>query len=186
MSEKKELRTKGKEILYKLNGIEREDKVKYIYNTLFNTTSYQNASVIGCTISQDHAINTTPIIKQAWKDGKTIAVPKCNPKQKELTFRHLTSFDQLETVYFGLKEPMEQATEIVNKERIDLMLVPGLMFDQRGYRIGYGGGFYDRYLEDYNQTTIALATEEQLLCRVPNDPYDIPVQHLITEAGLRY
>lgn len=186
MSEKKELRAKGKDILSELHGAERENKVKQIHQALFNSKSYQNASVIGCTISQEHEIDTTPIIKQAWKDGKTIAVPKCNPKQKELIFRTLTSFDQLETVYFGLKEPMEQETEEVDKERIDLMLVPGLIFDRRGYRIGYGGGFYDRYLANYNQTTIALATEEQLIDQVPNDSYDIPVQHFITEMGLRY
>ncbi|KGX85025.1 5-formyltetrahydrofolate cyclo-ligase [Pontibacillus marinus] len=186
MGTKKDLRTKGKDILSNLVGTERESKVINIHKALLNTSSYQNAKVIGCTISQEHEIDTKPIIEQAWKDGKTIAVPKCNAKQKELTFRKLTSFEELETVYFGLKEPKEEETEVVTKERIDLMLVPGLMFDQRGYRIGYGGGFYDRYLEYFNQTTIALATEEQLMNQVPNDPFDIPVQHLITELGLRY
>jgi len=186
VSTKKDLRTKGKDILSNLIGAERESKVTNIHKALFNTSSYQNAKVIGCTISQEHEIDTKPIIEKAWKDGKTIAVPKCNAKQKELTFRKLTSFDELETVYFGLKEPKEEKTEVVTKERIDLMLVPGLIFDYRGYRIGYGGGFYDRYLEQFNQTTIALATEEQLIHQVPNDSFDIPVQHLITELGLRY
>lgn len=184
--EKKQLRTKGKDILSKLIGTQRNDVESSIHKTLFDSSYYQQATVIGCTISQAHEIDTSPIIEQAWKDNKEIVVSKCYPKQKELSFRKLTSFKQLETVYFGLKEPKEEETEEMGKERIDLMIVPGLLFDERGYRIGYGGGFYDRYLSDFEQTTIALATEEQLVQKVPNDPFDIPVHHLITELGFRY
>jgi len=186
MEDKKQLRNKGKDILSNLLGADRGNKVDRIHEALWNTRSYKEASVIGCTISQDHEIDTSAIIQQAWKEGKKVVVPKCNAKEKELIFREIISFNQLETVYFGLQEPKVEETSVVDKHQIDLMLVPGLMFDERGYRVGYGGGFYDRYLKDFKHTTIALATEEQLLHRVPNDVFDIPIQHVITENGLRY
>lgn len=183
---KKELRKKGKELLRSVTGSDKISTNEKIHNHLFQSMMWKEASLIGCTLSQDHEIDTYTIIKQAWKEGKTVAVPKCNPSEKALIFRKLTSFDQLESVYFGLQEPIEEKTQGIERDSIDLMIVPGLIFDCKGYRVGYGGGYYDRYLANFKNTTVALATDSQVTEDVPKDEYDIPVQHLITESGFRF
>lgn len=186
MEDKKTLRQVGKQLLQRLSDQEKEQVTKQIHHHLFESDQWKHASVIGCTISQSHEIDTHTIIKKAWEEQKRVVVPKCIAHQKELVFRELLSFEQLETVYFGLKEPIESETKEVTKDTIELMLVPGLIFDSSGYRIGYGGGFYDRYLKHFKNKTIALATESQLVDEVPISTYDIPVHHLITEKGFRF
>ncbi|WP_160848327.1 5-formyltetrahydrofolate cyclo-ligase [Pontibacillus yanchengensis] len=183
---KKELRKKGLDILKSLVGEERNKISTEIEKSLYQTELWKKSNVIGITISQAHEIDTYPVIKNAWEDGKQVAIPKCYPKQNQLVFYQFTSFDDLETVYYGLKEPIMEKTKELHRDEIDLMIVPGLLFDNRGYRIGYGGGYYDRYLVHFPNHTIALATNRQLVEEVPNDVYDIPVQHLITESGVIY
>lgn len=183
---KKELRKMGLDILKSLVGEERSNISTEIEKSLYQTDLWRQSNVIGVTISQVHEINTYPLIKKAWEEGKQVAIPKCFPKQNQLVFYQLTSFDELETVFYGLKEPIVEKTKKLHKNDIDLMIVPGLLFDYNGYRIGYGGGYYDRYLVDFPNYTVALATNRQLIEEVPYDVYDIPVQHLITESGMRY
>ncbi|KGX88880.1 5-formyltetrahydrofolate cyclo-ligase [Pontibacillus litoralis] len=179
---KQELRNYGKCVMSDIT----DEQTASIHCTLMETSLWREANVIGCTISQAHEINTRPIIERAWKEGKKVVVPKCYPKERQLIFYKITSFDELESVYFGLKEPIIEQTTEWSKEHIDLMIVPGLMFDVKGYRVGYGGGYYDRYLVGYNGATVSLCTEHQLIEQVPFDSYDIPVQHLITESGLQF
>ena len=107
------------------------------------------AANIGVTISRFPEVDTQPIIEAAWKWENKIAVPKCIRETKEMDFRLLTSFDELETVYMDLLEPIVEQTESMGKEEIDLQIVPGVVFSNEGYRIGFGGGYYDRYLKDY-------------------------------------
>lgn len=148
---------------------------------LFQSTLWKNAAVIGLTISQNREPNTRNIIRRAWSEGKQAVIPKCFPAERKMEFRVLTSFDQLETVYYGLKEPIREMTALADKRSIDAIAVPGLCFDSRGYRIGYGGGYYDRFLEDYRGQTVSLAFSFQVLPLVPAEPFDVPVQRIITE-----
>ena len=98
-----------------------------------------------------------------------------------MDFRILTSFDELETVYIDLLEPIVEQTESIGKEQIDLLIVPGVVFSNDGYRIGFGGGYYDRYMTDYKGATISLAFHSQVNHEVPIEAHDIPVQKIITE-----
>lgn len=164
---------------------EKKQKEQEIYLALLNSKLWDQASTVGCTISQAHEVDTAPIIDLAWKEGKKVVVPKCTPKESRLDFHQLTSYDQLETVYFGLQEPVPTLCPVSEPNSIDLMLVPGLIFDLEGYRIGYGGGYYDRYLATYANETVALATEAQVVSSVPHEEYDVPVRNLVTEKGFR-
>lgn len=185
MKTKLELRTYGKEVLKKMSEEEKKEKEQEIYLALLNSQLWEKASTIGCTIAQAHEVETAPIIELAWQEGKKVVVPKCTPKESHLDFHELSSFDQLETVYFGLQEPVPTLCPVYEPNSIDLMLVPGLIFDLNGYRIGYGGGYYDRYLATYANQTVALATEAQLVESVPFEEYDVPVNHIVTEKGFR-
>ena len=97
----------------------------------------------------ENEVNTYPIIEKAWEEGKKVVVPKCNKEARTMSFRKISNFDQLETVYMNLREPIPALTEEVNADEIDLQIVPGVAYTERGERIGYGGGYYDRYLMHY-------------------------------------
>jgi 5-formyltetrahydrofolate cyclo-ligase len=138
------------------------------------------ASIIGITISDFPEVDTGNIIRKLWGMGKTVVVPKCIPKYREMTFYKIESFDQLETVYMHLQEPNPLVTTAVCSNDIDLLVVPGIVYDITGYRIGYGGGYYDRYLSEYTGHTISLAFDFQVCSLVERETYDIPVDKIIT------
>ncbi|UOQ93739.1 5-formyltetrahydrofolate cyclo-ligase [Halobacillus shinanisalinarum] len=179
--EKKEWRTRGKALLRSFSALEKGRIEESIHNQLFLSELWDRARVVAVTVSLPDEWSTKPIIEQAWAEGKKLVVPKCDPKSKTLTFYSLKSYDQLESVYFGLQEPNPAIAEAVSKEEIELLVVPGLIFDHKGFRIGFGGGFYDRFLTDFNGITVSLISKKQLTTQLPSEVFDIPVQHIITE-----
>lgn len=176
------LRKERLALIKKLSNIERERKTEAIHKKIKHTWDWEIAKVIGVTISINHEIDTYRLIESAWRANKKIVIPKTSPKQKLMDFYLLTSFDQLEDASFGLKEPKENVCKKVRKEEIDLLIVPGVVFDHKGFRVGYGGGFYDRFLTDFNGRTAALAYECQVVERVPREGHDIAVNQVITET----
>ncbi|MDI2588111.1 5-formyltetrahydrofolate cyclo-ligase [Psychrobacillus sp. NEAU-3TGS] len=155
-----------------------------IENRLLIEESVQHASIIGITISAFPEVNTEGIIKRVWEIGKTVVVPKCNPKDRSMTFYKIDSYDQLETVYMKLLEPNPDLTVGVLSEDIDLLIVPGVVYSKTGYRIGYGGGYYDRFLTNYTGQTISLAFDFQIVDQVETEMFDIPVDKIITNKGI--
>lgn len=155
-----------------------------IHKKLLTHTIWMTSQTIGVTLSTSREINTLPLIEAAWVQGKRVVVPKCKPKNREMNFRLLTSLEQLETVYAGLQEPIEAITEPMDPQDIDLLLVPGLCFDPSGYRIGFGGGYYDRFLINYNGLKVALALNEQVLPSLPIEPHDQPVDIIVTPTSM--
>lgn len=151
---------------------------------LLQDPSIIKGKTIAVTISSFPEVNTWPLIEALWDLGKHVVVPKCNAKTKEMTFYTITSFSQTENVYMDLLEPIPTVCEPVNKNQIDVCIVPGIVFDNRGYRIGYGGGYYDRFLNDYKGQTISLAFPCQLVEFVPNTHYDLPIKRLITNEAI--
>lgn len=187
MEDKLEARKHGKYILSRFSKEELEKRSLTIASFVFETSWWQKATVIGITISQPFEINTSFIINRAWKEQKVVAVPKCYPKDNHrMEFFQITDYNQLEKGYANIMEPDVHKTSVIKKEAIDLLFVPGLLFDQDGYRIGFGGGYYDRYLSNFKQTTISLANTEQLVKMLPKEPYDLPVEHLVTEKGVLF
>jgi 5-formyltetrahydrofolate cyclo-ligase len=178
--DKKQLRTKLKETLSTLSKPLYEELSKKIASQLFQEEDWQKSTVIGITISKFPEVDTYQIIRKAWQEGKTVAVPKCYPKEKRMDFRVISDFSQLESVFYGLSEPIEDKTSRLNSENIDLIIVPGLGYTKEGYRIGFGGGYYDRYLKDYTGKTISLAFQSQILPSFTNEDHDIPVAKIIT------
>jgi 5-formyltetrahydrofolate cyclo-ligase len=180
MSEKKKLRIELKEKLSKLSKLQYEELSQQIADNLFVDEDWKLAKIIGITISKFPEVDTYRIIRKAWDQGKLVAAPKCYPEAKRMSFRIISELSQLESVFYGLLEPMEAKTAAINKEEIDLLIVPGLGFTRDGYRLGFGGGYYDRYLTDFSGKTVSLAFHSQILPSFNTENYDIPVSKIIT------
>ena len=113
-------------------------------------------------------------------EGKTVCSPICEKENRNMIFYKINSLDELVEGYYGIKTPPEKKENIVEKDMIDLILVPGVGFDKDNYRIGFGGGYYDRYLKDYKGYTISLAFKDQIIDKVPINEFDLPVNLVIT------
>lgn len=140
---------------------------------LFTATElYRNAKTIYGYLSYNQEVRTLPILAQALADGKQVAVPKVYGS--EMRFICLPDLTEVAKGYSGIPEPI--ADEPVADDPTALVLMPGLAFDRQGHRLGYGGGFYDKFLAiEPNHPTVALCYEFQLLPHLETEKYDIPV-----------
>ena len=178
---KKQLRTSIVQELQAITSDEKQRIEQNIITTLFNTTLWKKSKVIGITISQHIEWDTKSIIREAWHQGKTVCIPKTDPSVHKLVFYKIDSFEQVEKQLHGLQEPISEETIAMEKSQIDLLVVPGLVFDKAGFRIGFGGGYYDRFLVDYPNETVSLLSQSQLVNEIPVEEFDKPVEYLIVE-----
>ncbi len=149
-----------------------------IYTILKSSTAVKKAEVILTYASSPIEVDTRRLITFALSEGKTVAVPKC--EGKNMRFLAIKSLSDLVTGSHGVEEPIS-GEEITDFSR-SVCITPALRFDEKGYRLGYGGGFYDRFLRDYNGTAIGICYEE--FCgSVPLGEFDISLETVITEKG---
>ncbi|AFC95665.1 5-formyltetrahydrofolate cyclo-ligase [Streptococcus pneumoniae] len=173
-----------KKILQEMKAIPREQKQamdQALTDQFLKHPFYQEAKVIATYLSFPHEFQTQGLIEQALKDGKRVLIPKTYPKGR----MDFVVYDpqQLVKTSFGLLEPQGDL-EVVDASQIDLIHVPGLAFTTEGYRIGYGGGYYDRYLEYFSGHTLSTVYPCQIEDFSP-EKHDIPVQEvLIDERNL--
>jgi len=178
---KSELR---KQVLQEMKALPRQQKQpmdQALTHQFLKHPFYQEAKVIATYLSFPHEFQTQGLIEQALKDGKRVLTPKTYPKGR----MDFVVYDpqQLVKTSFGLLEPQGDL-EVVDVSQIDLIHVPGLAFTTEGYRIGYGGGYYDRYLEQFSGHTLSTVYPCQIRDFIPED-HDIPVQEvLIDERNL--
>ena len=138
-------------------------------------SAFQEAQTLATYLSMGHEFSTASLIQAALQDGKRVCVPRTYP-QGRMEFVEYDP-DILEKTRFGLLEPNEQG-KVVDKSEIDLIHVPGVVFQSEGYRIGYGAGYYDRYLADYTGKTISTIYSIQEREFQP-DSFDIAVQEVL-------
>lgn len=164
---------------------ERERKSNKIIDILCNSESYQKADVVFTYIGMEAEVNTYPLIERAWKDGKKVAVPIAKIKG-EMYFVPISSFLELKKSRFGVMEPPKSKNQEILPQKTDFFLVPGSVFDQKGNRYGYGGGYYDRYFQQYlNIYKIAAAFSFQVMeFDLQVETFDIPVDCIVTEKGV--
>ncbi|MGI6010389.1 MAG: 5-formyltetrahydrofolate cyclo-ligase [Ruminococcus sp.] len=149
-----------------------------IFEKLLQTDAFQQSGWLFTYMDFNREVMTGELIEKAWKMGKRVAVPKVTGK--DMNFYEITSFNQLEPGYFQIPEP-------VNCPRADgedaFLVIPGVAFDKKRHRIGYGQGFYDRYLSIHNRhKTAAVAFDFQVFDEVPFEALDITPQALVTET----
>lgn len=169
--------------LKKMTDEEYRLKSARIIDSLLADPDFLNAKTIGVTVSSFPEVDTVRLIEICWQQGKTVAIPKCSPVNRSMAFYSIESFDQLETVYMSLKEPIVEESEFVSPEKIDFMIVPGVVFSRDGYRIGFGGGYYDRYLSNFPGVAKSLAFSLQIADSIPVEEHDVPVEGIHTEKA---
>ena len=159
-----------------------------LYKTL-NSIDYccsdKETETVFCYIDMGSEVKTVPFIEQAWKDGKKVAVPYCIPETSIMKFFYIESEQQLKKGSFGIYEPVAEECEEAT-EKSGIIIVPGLAFDSRGYRIGYGRGFYDRYLPDFNGEKIGICYNNCIRKCVLHDSLDVRVNYIITEKFTKF
>lgn len=136
------------------------------------TELYRRAETLYGYLPYNQEVRTWSILEQALRDGKKVAVPKVYGDT--MKFIYMTDFTALEKSSFGIPEPV--ADDPVADDPAALVLMPGLAFDAKGNRMGYGGGYYDKFLAaEPNHPTVALCYAFQLVQSIPSDTHDIPV-----------
>ena len=134
--------------------------------------AYRQAKSIYGYLPYNQEVRTVPMLEQALRDGKRVAVPKCYGD--EMRFIWMEDLSKVEKGYAGIPEPVEDGP--VADDETALVLMPGLAFDPEGRRIGYGGGFYDRFLaKEPDHPTLALCYAFQMLPKLETEEFDIPV-----------
>lgn len=163
---------------FKLSPGERKAKSRRIEERLFSLPEFRDARAVLFYASFRSEVETWDMIRRALKSGKRVFLPRV--KGKGLAIFEIKDFDRdVEPGAWGIPEPKNGRSSRI--EEIDVAIVPGAVFDEKGNRLGYGAGYYDRLLTGYNGETIGLAFELQIVPDVPSGLHDVPVKKIVTE-----
>ena len=156
-----------------------------ITQKLLETPEYVEATTVLTYVSVSSEVSTRMFIECALRDGKTVAVPRCLPGHR-LEFVAITSLDQLVAAPFNLLEPPKGLSALAEVQMSNaICIVPALLVDTKGYRLGYGAGFYDRFLSTYPGKKICLAYQQNLSrTMLPHTTFDVAVDEVITESDV--
>ena len=182
---KKEMREKAQELRDNIRASDKKIFDKSISQNLFSWKCYQKARCIFCFVSFRSEVNTFNILETSIAEGKTIAVPQINLKTGEMKAKVIKDLKKdLCPGEYGILEPTAPCRE-VDYSKLNLIIAPGLAFTLTGARLGYGGGYYDRFIQKNSSIPVCtLAYHVQIIDYLPIKKHDIPVDYLITEKGL--
>lgn len=176
-----------KDYLEKRNKLKKDEILNLsdiICEKILNTNLYKQANSIFTYVNMKSEVQTINIIKKSINDKKIIAVPLIISKHN-MVFIKINSVDELVKNKLGIYEPVFDKNKIVKSDNKSLIIVPGVVFAENGYRIGYGGGYYDKYLsENVYMKAIGVAYNMQITKSVPVNDYDIKLDFIVTEKGI--
>lgn len=161
----------------------REQLDQAIRERVWALSAYENAEKLLLYLSKGSEPDTWKIFDRALAQGKEVYAPRCLDGQGTMAFYQVKSREELIPGRFGLLEPSPEGRFPLGDPEGALCLVPGLAFDEEGYRLGYGKGYYDRFLAEHPVMAVGLCYKELLLPQLPRGPYDRQVNCLVTEAG---
>lgn len=162
----------------------RADKDAAIAKKVIGHDEVNNARLVLCYLSIDDEVDTINIIKGLMEMGKKIALPRCGAERGIMSFYYYKSQDELIRGRYGLLEPNPEVCEIVEDFSQSVCIVPALAIDKGGYRLGYGGGYYDRFLPSYPCKRIGIVYDICFTESLPHGRFDIPMNHVITESQI--
>ena len=186
---KEALRARMKSLRGAISADERKAVDRAICANVLAMPQFETADVVLTYLSFGAEVDTRGIIEESWRAGKEVAIPRCVGPRRMRWFR-ITGFDDLEKSPFGVEEPrIDDAAELlVSKGGSMVALVPALAFDRRGYRLGYGGGFYDTFLAEFSGKSIGLCRSAQFAESLDDlgviGEYDAPVDFVATDGGV--
>ncbi len=183
METKEQIRRQIIQTRNQMTSEEVVEKSSMIAQKVLKTPEYEEADNILLYADYRHEVMTREIFEDALLRKKKVFFPKSND-DGSMVFYQVISVKQLESGYKGIKEPIaeEQYRYHFRKQEDTLIIVPGVAFDTKGYRVGYGKGFYDRFLNDTRQlTAMGLCFSNQIVDEIPHDPHDIKMDKIVTE-----
>ncbi len=164
--------------------VDKAEKDKLISDVFFNSDLYKKAKLLLCYSSCGTEISTNRIIETAFENGKSVALPLCLDGYGNMEYYLVNSLDDLRCGMFGILEPDVNKCSKIADYSSALCLVPGLCFDLKGFRLGYGKGYYDRFLEKFTIKTAGLCYNELVQDSLPIDKHDKSVDYIITQTGI--
>lgn len=176
---KDELRIKYRKIRKEIKDKDIKDKL--ICDNFLNCDIYKKAKVILAYYPLSEEINIIPIINDALLNKKQVALPITANKTGDMEFYFIDSIDNLVKGNFGIMEPIKDNKKRVIDFNDSICIVPGIIFDMRGYRIGYGKGYYDKFLRNNSITSVGLCYQEILQDNIPCDSYDVQVNYICVD-----
>ena len=176
-------------ILSKRDSMDAADNKRLsgtICRSLIALSAYESSKTIMCFVSFRSEVNTGIIIKNILDRGKRLVVPVVDIRTKSLKLSYVNSIGDLVPGAYGIPEPSPSSFREASPEDIDLVLVPGACFNLKGYRIGYGGGYYDKFLPEIRKDALSLGLcfDFQIVSSIEPEKHDIPVDMVLTEKRM--
>ncbi len=180
-----DLRAKYKTLRSGMDQDKKYEMDQKIQKKLLSLREYKNQSTIFTYVSKSIEVNTIELIETALSQRKIVAVPKCNTEECTMEFYRIKSLDDLELGAFSVLEPIVDRCEAIKNLTKGLCIVPGFSFDRQGYRLGYGKGYYDRFLSRFGGITVGICYSNCLREELPHGYFDRPVNLLVTDQSIK-
>jgi 5-formyltetrahydrofolate cyclo-ligase len=179
---KKELRKKIMKMRKNLSKFEVLEKSNQIKKNLFDIKEFKQARTILFYVSYDNEVYTHDMIKESMSNRKQVVVPVSDKENRSLILSKLENWDDLSVGTYRILEPRKDKIKEYSIDKVDLVIVPGVGFDESGHRIGHGKGYYDDLLRNSTKAShIGLAFESQIVKKIPTEAHDLPVHKIVTE-----
>ncbi|MBR6918252.1 MAG: 5-formyltetrahydrofolate cyclo-ligase [Clostridia bacterium] len=183
--EKDEMRALYREKRAMLDKEEKARRDGAVCRAAVSLASYRYAKYVLMYAPTDDEIDVMPIAADALARGKKVAFPRCHPDERTMDYHIITSLDDLSSGAFGLREPDESLPVFDDAGGASsVCFVPGLVYDNKGYRLGYGKGYYDRYLSSFKGNIVGIVYNDFVVPEVPRGRFDISIKILLTDKGL--
>jgi 5-formyltetrahydrofolate cyclo-ligase len=181
---KRTIRDLAKGMREKIDSGEKECREEAITERLTAMKEYKEANVVLMYLSNQFEISTRKLLGIAWQDSKIVGVPKCDKSTGTMAFYAINSYQDIKTDEGGFSEP--SCRVMLTDFGHSICIVPALAFDYKGHRIGYGTGFYDKFLADYPGTKIGITLSAFVLRALPKEDTDVGVDYIVTEKFTKH
>ena len=182
---KKGLRAKMRALRQNMPEVLKKEKDRLIFEKIVRLPQYKKAKVLITYVSSQVEVDTRRLICRAFKDGKQVAVPRCIPNSREMQMHFISSMEDLAPGAYGILEPSPQA-KVCGTGAGALCIVPAFCNDLKGYRLGYGGGYYDRYLSRFRGVKVGVNYSDCVIPALEHGRYDVPLHMLVTERKVHH
>jgi len=183
---KRELRQKSKDFRRNLSIEEKLTKDTAVFQRIISLRQYRGAKMLICYVSTDIEVDTHALINHALSCGKRVVVPRCVEGTRLMEFYEIRSLEELERGTFGVLEPPPNPARLVTRFDRSICIVPALVYDLQGHRLGYGSGYYDRFLSGYEDFKVGVTYTECVRRHLQHGRFDVPVDLLVTDRYLRF
>lgn len=183
---KNDIREKYKALRASIPADKKAAMDEKICNTFLSLATYRYSSVLLMYSPKAEEVDVLPIAKKALEDGKRVAFPRCTPGTHDMDYYFISSLDELDVGSYGLLEPPTTLEMFDRASNLpSACVIPAIVYDRAGYRIGYGKGYYDRYLGSFGGSKVGMVYSDCITDKLPRGKFDLCADFLVTEKGIR-